>query len=65
MIGAQLERLLKIADRFSGASFARCQLAEVVPGIRQSVGITRAKFERALKTEVTHITCGVGCTKNI
>ncbi len=49
MIGAELERLLKIADCFSGPPFARGQQAEVVPGICQSVGIARTKFERAFK----------------
>jgi len=33
MIGTQLERLLKVADRFGWAPVPRGQQAEVVPGI--------------------------------
>ena len=49
MIGTQPERLLKVPNRLGGAPFPRGQKAEVVPSIRQGVGIARAKFDRAFK----------------
>jgi len=49
MIGAELERPLKIWDCFGRAPLPRGQKAEVVPGIGQRVRITGPQFGRALE----------------
>src|SRR5437762_11646458 len=48
--GVQLECFLKVRNRFRGSPFPRGQKAEIVPGVWQSVGIARMKFDRALKS---------------
>src|SRR2546422_4433909 len=50
VIGTQLEGLLKVRNSFGGVSLPRGEKAEVVPGVRQSFGIARMKFDGASKT---------------
>src|SRR2546422_5884454 len=50
VIGTQPEGLLKVRNRFGGVSLPRSEKAEVVPGVWQSFGIARMKFDGASKT---------------
>ena len=50
VIGIKPQSFLKIRNRLAGATLARCQQSEVVPGIGQGIRITGIKFNRAFKT---------------
>src|SRR6266536_1505591 len=49
VVGAQLQCLLKIFDCFVHVANARRENAEVVPGVRQRIGISRRELDGARK----------------